>query len=85
MKIIDWVLYIEFAELADLGISGNTLRAGKARKSKEWVAINDPADRRKVLFDYDYLKAEYKQLIHSRYGNPYEYAVKQQYQNKRLL
>lgn len=77
MKLIDSCLYLEFADCIDCGIKENTLKKASHRKSPSWVLVNDPADKRKVLISYEDLKDQYKEMIKARFGNPYEYLVKE--------
>jgi hypothetical protein len=76
MKLIENLLYIEFAELVSVGISENTLKNAKLRKSPSWPFIDDPTDKRKVLMPFEKLKDEYKKKVETRFGNPYEYVAK---------
>lgn len=81
MKVVNDILYLDFQELVDLGISESTLNKAKLRKSPSWNFINDPDDKRKVLIQFETLKPNYKELVIAKYGNPYEYmastAIKQ--------
>ena len=77
MKIIETKLYIEFTELVSCGVSENTLKDAKKRNSKSWAFINDPADKRRVLVEYDKLKDNYKELVKAKFGNPYEYVCRE--------
>jgi hypothetical protein len=74
MKFIADILYIEYAEMVEAGISDNTLRKAKSVKSPSWTFIDDPQDRRKVLIQYATLKQSYKDLLITKYGDPYLYA-----------
>lgn len=76
MKLIDNILYIEFAEMVDCGVSMNTLLQAKKRKSPSWSFIEDPQDKRKVLIEFEKLKDEYKKKLEARFGNPHEYMAK---------
>lgn len=76
MKLIDNILYIEWREAIESGLSENTLKNAKLRKSPSWSFIDDPTDRRKVLIEFEKLKDEYKKKIQARFGNPYEYMAK---------
>lgn len=67
------VLYLEFREMVDCGISSNTIRCAKRDGTECWNFIDDPADKRKVLVHYESLKDKYKQLVQNRFGNPYKY------------
>ncbi|MBT1702924.1 Mu transposase C-terminal domain-containing protein [Chryseosolibacter indicus] len=77
MKLLDNILYIEWHEAIDSGISKGTLDAARNRKSPSWLFIDDPEDRRSVLIGFEKLKDEYKRKIEARFGNPYEFIAKQ--------
>lgn len=77
MKLIDNILYLEFAEVLECGISLDTLKKASSRNSPSWEFIDDPADKRKRLIKYEALKPTYKLLIENKYGNPYNALVKQ--------
>jgi hypothetical protein len=76
MKLIDKILYLEFKELVDCGISDDTILKAKSRGSSAWHFIQDPAKKSKVLIGYEGLQEKYKKLIAERFGNPYEYMAK---------
>jgi len=76
MKLIDNILYIEFAEMVNVGVSENYLRKAKSLGTKCWSFRDDPDDRRKVLIEFEKLKPEYKVKVEARYGNPYEHMTK---------
>ena len=63
MRIIDQNLYLEFQELASIGVNENTLRTAKKRNSSSWSFMEDPADRRRVLIEYDTMRDKYKDLV----------------------
>lgn len=78
MKLVDSILYIEFNEAVQAGLSTeNYLRKAKSVGSSSFKFINDPADKRKVLIQFETLKQEHKALIEKRYGNPYEQIAKE--------
>ncbi|MNS11900.1 hypothetical protein D3C72_434520 [compost metagenome] len=72
MKLIDSILYIEWSEMVDCGVSDGYLKKAKSVGTKCWTFINDPKDNRRVLIHYEDLKQEYKDRIITRYGNPYD-------------
>lgn len=76
MKIISDNLFIEFGEMVEAGVSENYLKKAKSSGTKCWTFVNDPADNRKVLIEYDALKPNYKKMIHDRYGDPYDFMAK---------
>jgi len=59
------------------GINELYLRKAKSSGTKCWSFINDPSDRRKVLINYESLKDQYKKMVISKFGNPYEYMAKE--------
>lgn len=63
MRLIDDILYIEFAEMEACGIPRNTLL--------HWKGVKDPADKRRTIFNYLELKPKYKELVTNKYDNPY--------------
>lgn len=77
MKLIDGKLYMEFSEMVECGASANYMRKAKSKGTKSWDFMNDPDDNRKVLIGYEALTDKYKETIHLRYGNPYDYVVRQ--------
>lgn len=74
MKLIKDILYIEWAEMIEAGVSKGTLDSSVQRKSMEFM--NDPNDKRRVLIEYTSLKPNYKKLLTERYGDPYNYVAK---------
>ena len=70
MKIIDGILYIEFSEAVEAGISYRT--------ANRLTSMRDPADRRRGLINYDSLKSKYQELIIRKYGDPVLFAYGQQ-------
>lgn len=81
MKLIDNKLFIEFAEMVDCGVSEKYLRKAKSTGIKCWTFIDDPADKRKVLIEFESLKDEYKTKVAARFGNPHEYMAKMPIRN----
>lgn len=77
MRLIDNILYIEFSEMVNCGVSENTLFKARQRKSNSWSMIDDPADKRRVLIEYEKLKEEYKEKVKTKFGNPYDHVSKQ--------
>jgi hypothetical protein len=73
LKTVSNKIYLEFNELVQLGIAESTLRNAKFENRPFWVFINDPADNRKVLIEFDALKDKYKELVKTTYGEPAEY------------
>ena len=63
MRLINDILYIEFAEMEACGIPRNTLL--------HWKGEKDPADKRRTIFNYLELKPKYKELLTQKYDDPY--------------
>jgi len=76
MKYVNNSLYLEWKEALDSGLSENTLKNAKLRKSPSWSFIDDPEDKRKVLIEFEKLKDDYKKKVVARFGNPYEFMAK---------
>lgn len=74
MKFVDNILYIEFQEAVDAGVSIGTIKSAQFRANASWNFIDDPVDNRKILIQYDTLKPKYQALIVEKFGNPYVYA-----------
>ena len=72
MKIVETVLYLEFNELVECGVSARTITDAKDKGYNCWRFIDDPTDKRKVLVDYEGLKDVYKKMVLERFGNPYD-------------
>ena len=77
MKFLGSKIYLTVSEMVECGVSERYLWKANSVGTKCWDFTNDPTDKRKVLVGYDALKDTYKQMVESRYGNPYEYAAKQ--------
>lgn len=77
-------LYVSFEALESIGIKGSTIWNGTYRSSQNWQSIPDPQDARRRLIAYEPLADKYKQMIHARYGDPYEW-LKVQFISDRLV
>jgi hypothetical protein len=73
LKLINHILYLEFAEMVLAGVSEGYLKKAKSVGTSCWTFIKDPDDSRRVLIQYEKLKPKYKELIIKKYGNPYQY------------
>lgn len=69
MKILDNILFIEFAEMELCDVPRRTILS--------WDNIKDPADKRKILIRYDALKEKYQDAIIKKFGDPYLYCHNQ--------
>ncbi len=86
MKLIDNILYLEFAEMVK-AMSSNTgkaaekveiyLRKAKSTGTKCWSFMDDPADRRRVLIKFETLKDEYQAMVRETFGNPYDHIARE--------
>src|SRR5690348_16453674 len=77
MKIIDGILFLEFNEAVDSGISESSISKASYRNSPSWHIIDDPDDKRKILIGYEKLSPHNKEKISNRFGSPYDYMAKQ--------
>lgn len=77
MKLIDNILYIEWAEMLDCGVPENTLKSARSKETKCWSFIDDPRDNRRVLIHYEDLRQDYKDKIKARFGNPYDMVARE--------
>ena len=77
MELLDNCLYVEFNEAIESGIKEDTLKKARLRNSPSWQFVNDSRDKRKVLIEYEAMQDRYKDMIVSRFGNPYDYVVKE--------
>lgn len=76
MKFVNNILYFEFQELINSGISEKTLFSARYRETKSWIFIEDPTDSRKILAEYDTMKDCYKDLVNQKLCggmNPYSF------------
>jgi len=76
MKIVDNILFVEWSDILECGISENTLKSAKLKKSPSWSFMDDPEDKRRVLIKFETLKDKYKVMLKAKFGNPYEYMAK---------
>lgn len=76
MKFIDTILYIEFGDFIAAGWKEQAVKMANHRNGPYWQMIDDPADRRKPLVQYDTLRQEHKDKLQKHFGNPYEYVAK---------
>lgn len=82
MKLINGILYLEMKDAVECGMNENYLRKAKSTGVKSFVFMDDPADNRKVLIEYDSLKDRYKEMVQKRFGtNPYERMTKEPLKN----
>jgi hypothetical protein len=77
MKLVDNILYIEFSDFLTAGWKEDTIKKANLRNGCNWVMINNPKDKRKPLVQYDFLINEHKTKLQNRFGNPYEWVVKE--------
>lgn len=73
------LLWVEYGELVDAGVSGNTIRYGCSKGLNGWEISRHPDDARKALIRYDTLKPKYRLKIGEHYGDePTKVAARQQ-------
>lgn len=77
MKIINSILYVEFDEVIEAGITTrNYLTKAKSTGSGSFTFLDDPSDKRRVLIEFESMKPEAKHKIEKRFGNPYDHCAK---------
>src|SRR5690606_30977104 len=77
MKIIEGILYVEFAEMVDCGVSEKYIWKAKSTGTRCWSFINDPADKRRVLIAFESLRDQEKAQVRARSGVPYAPVARQ--------
>ncbi len=77
MKLVNSILYIEFADFISAGWKEDTLWKANYRNGSNWQMIQDPKDKRKPLVQYETLTDDHKAKIISRFNNPYEWVIKE--------
>lgn len=73
MKIVDKILYIEFADFIAAGWSVDGVKKANLRNGSFWMMIPNPLDARAVLVQYETLRPRHKEKIIAKFGNPYEF------------
>lgn len=66
-KEISGRVYVTYQACIDAGLSKNTVNSAKMRN--KWKHIDDPEDKRKVLFDFDTLAPRYREMIEQKFGD----------------
>jgi hypothetical protein len=69
MRILDNILFIDFAEMELCDVPRRTILS--------WDNIKDPSDKRKILIRYNNLKYKYQTAIIKKFGDPYLYCHNQ--------
>lgn len=77
MRLIDNILWLDYADLVDAGVSASTINSAKLRQNNGWEFLEDPKDKRKVLVQYEPLVQKYKDLLKDKYGDVYDYVAKE--------
>ncbi len=77
MKIIDKILYIEFADFLTAGWKEDTIKKANFRNGPFWVMINNPADKRMPLVQFETLRQKDKEKLKEQFGNPYDFIAKE--------
>lgn len=77
MKLLNNILFMEWADMIQAGIPKGTLDSARNRKSNNWKFQNDETDSRKILIDYEALTTKHKESIVNHFGNPYNYVARQ--------
>jgi len=76
LKIIEKILYIEFADFINAGWNENTIKSANLRNGAFWMMIKNPSDKRMTLVQFDTLRQKDKDKLTVQFGNPYEYLGK---------
>jgi hypothetical protein len=64
LKLVDGNIYLEKTDIVEAGIfTANYFDTIKSKGVKSINYIDDPADLRKVLIEYESLKPEYKEQV----------------------
>lgn len=77
MKLLDTILYIEFADFINAGWKEDSIKKANFRNGPFWQMVSDPSDRRKTLVQYEALRPKDKEKLTAQFGNPYEYIAKE--------
>lgn len=77
MKLVDNILYIEFADFIAAGWKEAAVFNANLRNGQYWQMIKDPSDKRKPLVQYDTLRKNHQEKLVAQFGNPYEYISKE--------
>jgi len=77
LKLIDNILWIEYADFLSAGWKEDSVKKSNLRNGPYWIMIPSPTDRRSPLVKYETLRAEHQQKIQAKFGNPYEYMAKE--------
>jgi hypothetical protein len=77
MKIIDKILWIEFADFIKAGWKEAAVWNANLRNGSYWQMTRNPDDKRKPLVQYDSLRPKHKEKLTAQFGNPYEYISKE--------
>lgn len=77
MKLINNTIYIEFADFIASGWKEDTIKKANLRNGPSWMMIPDPNDKRKVLVEFEPLRAKDKERLVAHFGNPYEYLARE--------
>lgn len=76
MILLNNILYIEYADFIAAGWKEDAVKKANFRNGPYWMMIADPNDKRKVLVQFDTLRAKDKEKITIFFGNPYEFVAK---------
>lgn len=81
MKIIDNILWIEYADFLLAGWKEDSIKKANLRNGQFWMMMNDPADKRKPLVQHDTLRTEHKKKLEEHFGNVYDHIAKEPIRN----
>lgn len=77
MKLVNSILYIEFADFLAAGWNEDTVKKANHRNGPYWQMISDPQDKRRVLVEFEHLRKKDKDRLIAHFGNPYDYIAKE--------
>lgn len=76
MKIIDNILWIEYADFLQAGWKEMTLKMANHRNGPFWQMMADPTDKRRPLVKFETLREEHKLKLNDHFGDCNSYIAK---------
>lgn len=73
MKLIDNILYIEYADFVEAGWKEDAIKKANFRNGPYWQMLADPTDKRKVLVQFETMRQKDKEKLIAHFGNPYQH------------
>ena len=75
MKLIDSIIYVEFADFIKAGWKESAVKNANLRNGSFWQMIKNPADKRMPLVQFDTLRQNHKDKLTEQFGDPAEYVA----------